>query len=121
MKEYLVISTQTDLLRLTGENIMYVSADGNYSTFMQRNGESKTIVKQLGEIETSIRHQMRETGANFIRIGRSLIINKDFIQYINIPRQQLVLSDGNIAQHSLSASKVALSQLKDILDNELNR
>ena len=33
MKEYLVISTQTDLLRLTGENIMYVSADGGANEY----------------------------------------------------------------------------------------
>ena len=59
------------------------------------------------------------TGPNFIRIGKSLIINRTYIYYINIPKLQLILSDGANSQHTLTASREALKQLKDLIDNDL--
>lgn len=119
MDEYLVISTNNDLLRIASGNIMYITADGNYSSIMQSNGEGKYVVQQLGTIERMIGHQLRETGENFIRIGKSLIINKQYIYYINISKQQLVLSNGHSNQNQLSASKEALHQLKEIIDKSI--
>lgn len=119
MDEYLVISTYNDLLRIASGNIMYITADGNYSSIMQSNGEGKYVVQQLGTIERMIGHQLRETGENFIRIGKSLIINKQYIYYINISKQQLVLSNGHSNQNQLAASKEALRQLKEIIDKSI--
>ena len=54
----------------------------------------------------------------FIRIGKSLIINRNYIYYINIPKQQLVLSDARTVSHRVSASKDALRQLKELVEKE---
>ena len=116
MKEYFVISTTTDLLRIASESVIFISSDGNYSSLMLTNGESRLLTMQLGQIEKLISQQLPQTSLNFIRIGKSLIINRTYIYYINIPKQQLVLADGDIAQHSLSASREALKQLKELIE-----
>ena len=119
MQEYLVISTSVDLMRTAAGNIVFISSDGNYSTFVFTYGESRVVTMQLGQVERLIAVQLTLSGGDFIRIGKSLIINRNFISYINITKQQLVLSDGYSTSHSLTASKEALKQLKELIEKEI--
>ncbi len=84
LKKYLVISTATDLVRITPDKIVYVSSDGNYCNLVQVDNETRLLTFQLGQIETMIRDQLGTDGNLFIRIGRGLIINRNYIYYINI-------------------------------------
>ena len=119
MKEYLVISTSVDLMRAASEDIVFISSDGNYSSFVFTYGESRVVTMQLGQVERLLAEQLTQSGANFIRIGKSLIINRTFISYINLTKQQLVLSDGHSTSHSLTASRDALKQLKELMEKDL--
>ena len=65
-----------------------------------------------------IREQLGTDGNLFIRIGRGLIINRNYIYYINIQSQKLILSDNSRFTHTVSASKEALKQLKDMIEKE---
>ena len=47
----------------------------------------------------------------FIRIGKSLIVNRDYIAFINQVRQKLILSDCRSFRYEVSASKEALKAL----------
>ena len=82
-------------------------------------GGSRVVTIQLGQVERLLADQLNHSGADFIRIGKSLIINRNYISYINLPKQQLVLSDGHATSHNLSASKEALKQLKDLIEKGL--
>ena len=119
MKEFLILSTSIDLLRVACETIIYISSDGNYSTIVQADGEARVVTLQLGQIEKLIAAQLKHEADDFIRIGKSLIINKNHIHYIHISKQRLTLSDGVAAKHTLSASREALKQLKELLEQEL--
>lgn len=119
MSEYLIISTSVDLVRVAADEIVFVSSDGNYSTFVFTYGESRVVTMQLGQVERLLSEQLEQSGANFVRIGKSLIINRTMISYINITKQQLVLSDGRSTSHSLTASKDALKQLKELVEKGL--
>ena len=55
-----------------------------------------------------------KTGVN-VQKGQSVIININYLHFINIPRQQLLLKDGVDVQ-SQSASKEALKLLKEHID-----
>ena len=109
MKQQLVISTSIDLVRIAPDHVVYFASDGNYSTI---------VPYQLGQIEKLISSQLGSEGAVFIRIGKSLIINRSYIYYINIPKQKLILSDVNTFNHTVTASKEALKQLKELLEKE---
>ena len=118
LKKYLVISTATDLVRIAPDKIVFISSDGNYCNLMQTDNESRLLTYQLGQIETMIHDQLGTDGLLFIRIGRGLIINRNYIYYINIQSQKLILSDVSRFTHTVSASKDALKQLKELIEKE---
>lgn len=145
-EEYLIIkSTQTEILQVASKNIFYIKADGNYCQLILTNGEEQQISMQLGMIEKSVKKQLKKTGINFIRIGKSLIINRKYIYKIDTIKQELTLSlnDGvrtechifpkdtpkepRYAEYTLQnnhsiplkASKDALKDLKNIIEKDL--
>ncbi|RHJ81821.1 LytTR family transcriptional regulator DNA-binding domain-containing protein [Parabacteroides sp. AM08-6] len=118
MRKHLVISTNNDLVRILPEHVLYISSDGNYSTLIQIDGEVRLVTFQLGQIEKIIAEQLGNEGCVFIRIGKCLIINRSYIYYINISKQQLILSDNKTSKHSVSASKEALKKLKELIEKE---
>lgn len=116
-KTHLVISNSTELLRVSANHIMYIKSDGNYSHILQTGGEMRMVTEQLGDVEKLIRKQLPDViGNNLVRIGKSLIINLKYIYFIQVPKQQLILIDGQQNLHSLSASKDALKALKDLIE-----
>ncbi|WP_148467975.1 LytTR family DNA-binding domain-containing protein [Alistipes sp.] len=118
MTKQLIISTSNDLVRIAPDRIVYISSDGNYSTLVQADGEMRMLSFQLGQIEKMIASQLGSDGNSFIRIGKSLIINRSYIYYINVPKQKLVLSDVTTFSHTVTASREALKQLKELLEKE---
>lgn len=118
MKKFLIIATSIDLVRISPDHVVYIASDGNYSTLMQTDGEMRMLSFQLGQIEKMIASQLGCDGNIFIRIGKSLIINRSYIYYINISKQKLILSDVATFNHTVAASKEALKQLKELLEKE---
>ncbi len=118
MTKQLIISTSNDLVRIAPDRIVYISSDGNYSTLVQADGEMRMLSFQLGQIEKMIASQLGSEGYIFIRIGKSLIINRSYIYYINVPKQKLMLSDVATFSHTVTASREALKQLKELLEKE---
>lgn len=112
----LVISTNTDLVRIAARHIVYITSDGNYSTIVQTGNEMRMVTTQLGQLERMLADQLPEMGQTFIRIGKSLIINVNSVHYINIPKQQLILMDVLQNRNTLTASKEALKALKELIE-----
>ena len=107
--EWLRISTSTELVRVATDEIVYVRADGNYSDLVLTNGQKRKMTFQLhcfDEVFQQLQNNM------FVRVGRSLIVNKRFIYVINLTEQQLILSGG------ISLAREGLKQLKELLENE---
>ena len=120
-KRQLIFPTSIDLVRIAPDRIVYISSDGNYSTLVQADGEVRMLSFQLGQIEKMIADQLGSEGNRFIRIGKSLIINRSYIYYINVPKQKLVLSDVASFSHTMSASKEALKLLKELIEKEITQ
>ena len=120
MKKHLIITTSLDLVRIAPDRIVYISSDGNYSTMVQADGEMRMLSYQLGQIEKMISEQLgKEYCRLFIRIGKSIIINRSYVYYINVTRQKLTLSDIRTFSHTVSASKEALKQLKEEIEKSI--
>ena len=60
--------------------------------------------------------QLGEAGEHFVRLGRKLIINTDYLYSIDISRQSVVLSDCRQFRKELSASREVLTRLKAYVD-----
>ncbi len=121
MKKILIISTTNELIRVKPERVVYISSDGNYSTIILNDRTEHVFTFNLSQCQKIIEAQLKEEASTFIRIGKSLIINRDYIYKINITKQLLVLSDMSFNESfNLVASKEALKQLKILLEKEID-
>jgi len=118
MNKHLVISTVNELLRVQAKQIIYISSDGNYSNLLLSGGEMRMVTFQLGQIEKMIAEQLKEDGKIFVRIGKSLIINQNNVFFINVSKQQLIMSDDTHGRYTLSASREALKALKEFIEKQ---
>lgn len=116
MNRYLVFSTASEIVRVPADALVFVTADGNYSSITMVDGERYVLTLQLGQIEKHIAAMLESTDNRFIRIGKSLIVNRDFIAFINPQRQKMILSDCRTFRHEVSASKDALRALKELIE-----
>ncbi len=117
----LVFATSTEVLRVPADAVVYVTADGNYSALTTADGEDYVLTMQLGQIERRLAEVLNSDDNRFIRIGKSLIVNRDYITFINPTRQKLLLSDCRTFRREVSASKDALRALKDYVEKEVQK
>ena len=92
MKKQIIIYITNELVRVLPERIVYISADGNYSTMVLHDKTEHLFTFNLSHFQKLIEQQLKEDACRFIRIGKSLIINRDYIYRINLAKQQLVMS-----------------------------
>lgn len=81
-------------------------------------GGEYVLTQQLGQMEKRIAEMVEEGDNRFIRIGKSLIVNNEYITFLNPSRQKIILSDGKTFRYELSASREALKALKELLERE---
>ncbi|MBR1387176.1 MAG: LytTR family transcriptional regulator DNA-binding domain-containing protein [Alloprevotella sp.] len=117
MEEHLICMTTTELFRFTSGQIVYISAEGNYSHIHTSGGEDFLVGFQLGQLEQMIAGQMPDNARRFIRIGRNYIVNEHYICSISVPRQRLVLLDRTDKKYALTPSREALKALKQHLED----
>ena len=117
----LVFATSTEVLRVPADAVVFVTADGNYSALTTADGEDFVLTMQLGQIEKRLAEMLDGNDNRFIRIGKSLIVNREYITFINPFRQKLLLSDCRTFRWEVSASKDALKALKDYVEKEVQK
>ena len=115
--EWLKISTSTELVRVATNEIVYVRADGNYSDLVLTNGKKRKMTFQLhffDEVFQLLRNNV------FVRVGRSLIVNKRYIHVVNLTDQMLVFGGQTITGEiaPVQVSRDSLKQLKQLLEEE---
>lgn len=114
--ERLKISTSVGLFRIPTDDIAYIEASGNYCDVHLFNGDVVTMTFQLHYFVEALSKLKQNF---FTRVGKSLIVNKNFVYSINITSQDLKLMDHRMSQRfNLKASKDALKELKTILEQE---
>ena len=114
--ERLKISTSVGLFRVPTDDIAYIEASGNYCDVHLFNGESVTMTFQLHYF-VEVLGMLQQNF--FLRVGKSLIVNKNFVYSINVTNQELKLMDYRAHRSfRLKASKEALKELKSVLELE---
>lgn len=114
--EWLRISTSTELVRVQTDDIIFVHANGNYSEVLLYNGKKHVMTFQLHFFEETFQHLKNNF---FVRVGRSLIVNKNYIYLINLTEQKMILTGGKLAgEYEVRASKDALKDIKTQLEED---
>lgn len=108
------------LVRVATDEIVFVRADGNYSDLVLTNGKTRNMPFQLHYFEDAF--QKLNTNM-FVRVGRSLIVNKRYIYIINLADGTLRFSGQEIKAElsPIRVSREALKALKEQLEQEAER
>lgn len=118
MQSYLTIANDKEFFQLRSNKIIFVASDGNYSTIHMFDGHEHLVTLQLGKIEELLSEQLGPEAEVFVRIGRSLIVNMDYIYYINPAKKQLILSDSDQVWIERIVSADALKSLKSFMEEK---
>ena len=118
MDRYLIIKTRDEFLRLRINDILYLEADRNYTKLLLTEGIQFTFAINLGKIEEMLENQVRDSKLILIRVGKSYIINKNYILQINLPKQKLLMLPPGGKPRELTVPKEPLKVLKDMLEQE---
>lgn len=121
MNKHIIISKGTELLRIPAESLVFVSSDGNYSNITTEDGRTRLVTLQLGQMEDILHNQLADAESKFLRLGRSLIINTDYIHFIDISKQELILSNCKGSYHITTASREVLIKLKAYIETTIRR
>ena len=114
--EYLTLTNSTEIIRIASDDIVFIKGDGNYSDIFLANGKKENVISQLHDLMDKL------TVLNynpFYRVGKSLIINRDYVFKVNPGLQRIILSNSRLEKDILiKASKDALKKLKEKLETE---
>lgn len=103
-------------MRVSTDDIVFVQADGNYSDLYLFNGKPHKMTFKLKFFDEAF-HQLSNN--TFVRVGKSLIVNTNYIYVINLMTQELLLSGSRLTyDFKLRASREALKALKELMEHE---
>jgi len=119
MDKYLMIKTRDEVLRINLKHIFYFEADRNYTKLLLVQGIQFTFAVNLGKIEELLMTQLSDPTAHLIRVGKSHIVNRDYILQINIPKQKMLLLADEGKPREIIVPKEPLRALKDSLESEV--
>lgn len=86
--EWFRIKTSSLLVRVAVDEVVYVKADGNYCDLVLINGRSRKMTFQLHYFEDNFK--LLKSAEMFIRVGRSLIVNRQYVQVIDLIDQVII-------------------------------
>jgi two-component system LytT family response regulator len=105
-EKLLKFKSYNGLFLLRPEDIVYVEADRDYACMFFANGTKEDVFERLGEIEKKLPVN------TFLRTGKSIIINRQYIRKITDKMLQLTT---NSASYSVEISREAMRQLREKL------
>ncbi len=90
------IKTTSLLVHVAVDEIVYVKADGNYSDLVLINGQSRKMTFQLQHFEKHFK--LLHNADLFIRVGRSLIVNRLYVQVIDLIDQTITFGGKHLVR-----------------------
>ena len=119
MDRYLVFKTRDELVRIRIERILYFEAERNYTKLVLTNGIQFVFAVNLGKIEEILEAQIQNYDSVLLRVGKSIIINKNHVLQISLPKTKLLFEAAEGKAKELIVAKEPLKLLKDLLEKEL--
>lgn len=107
------INTRDELLILDLDRVAFFQAEGNYTRLTYISGYGLVLNTGLSGVERILANSLPKGVTAFVRLGRSLIINENYLSNINLLKQYLTLSDLTDHHFKLQVPKHLLKQLKD--------
>lgn len=109
----LCLTTRDELRLIELDEVVYLKASGNYTDFHFADSHVKSETSCLSCFAKQIEELYGDEPCPFIRVGRSHIINVNYIVSVNIPKRTVQFHTHG--QHPLVLPKGGCSELKNTL------
>lgn len=107
------MNTRDELARIDFNDVMAISADGNYTKLTLKSGRTITLLSGLSDMEIVA----KRTCKSFIKVGRSHIINQKYLAMVNTIKKTITLADDTIKTCTeLHVSKESIISFKRYLE-----
>jgi len=106
----LIFRGVTGVVFIDPSEVVFITADGNYSTFHFISGRTETVTVLLGALEEHLGHQ-------FYRTGRSCIVNTAYLSRIDTRQQQCIFIKGD----KEFRCEISRDKIKQLLDHMKTR
>ena len=113
---HLKIVTSTRLVRIPVNYIVLIEAEGNYCDIYLHGKTIITVTLQLGQVIALIQEQLPDFKHLFARVGKSMVVNANYIIDIDLTSKSILLVDHKFIKYDRNASRDALKQIKDQLE-----
>lgn len=118
----LLLNSRDELLIIDLEKVAFLRANGNYTELQYIEGQKMLVSLGLSKVEQLVTHASRgSSAAQFVRLGRSLIVNQRYLISISVVKQKIVLSDLGKNLFAIAVSKSLAKQYKDSLSGAAAR
>jgi len=110
------INSRDELVVIDTGKLACVVADGNYSKLVYIDKRFPASLISIGITKMAEILQKGEDNPahpTFLKLGRSLIINQNYLINISIPKQRILLSDRGENIHAINVPKQLLKQYKE--------
>lgn len=111
----LCVNTRDEMLVLELDKVAYFKAEGNYTQVVFISGQRSVLSFGLCKVEAMIAEFAKTNKCNFVRVGRSHIINQSYLFHVNVLRQKITLSDCDNHTHTILISREVLKRYKSLL------
>ena len=117
----LTIKNKSEILFLRLDDILYIQADGNYcNIYLADGGVINTLTYQRAEMARMLEEQLsKEALSRFALLGRSYLINTDYVLRIQPGKQLLtfrVNKFGSTKKISIKATTKALQEIECFIE-----
>jgi DNA-binding LytR/AlgR family response regulator len=103
------------------DNVILFQADGNYTKLMYIGGLKQTLSMGLSKLEVCLKTALPEGKSNFVRLGRSMIINQKYLCTISLTTHKIFLGDFDSHMYGITAPKPLLKDYKEKISSLFNR
>lgn len=110
-EKILIFRGVTGVTFIDTDDVIYISADGNYSSFHFTSGRVETVTALIGNIEMHL-------GKQFFRTGRSCIVNTAYLARIDMRQMTCVFIRGE-REYRCEISRDKVKALMDFMKNRL--
>ena len=114
MTNYILFNSRDELLRVDPSKVVFFEADGNYTNIILCNKTKSTLCMNLSQLQKVLSERLREQASMYARVGKSHIVNLNFVYAIQSLKQRLVLSDQSTFAFQIPISKESLKRLKEL-------
>lgn len=110
-EKILIFRGVTGVTFIDTDEVVYITADGNYSGFHFTSGRTETVTALIGNIEPHL-------GRQFFRTGRSCIINTAYLARIDTKQMTCIFIRGD-REYRCEISRDKIKTLLDFMKNRI--